>query len=280
MHLYGYGRETTPCMDARRRDLIVFKDVRATQTFTGGSLKMFFTDATEERPDRTYSTLAQRYANVGYSCTLISNQERWGRVEGIESLLFSGCREMVYLKEKSRGRYVSDSDLLPELQACLQRQSGPSVVFLHLMGSHFPFASQYPASLAVYPRNSEDHPPCVEPADTRIRSAVDAYDNTILQTDRLLGRVLDQLSTDPHPCFLVYFSDHGETPRSHSVRDHSSPDLYEIPFVVWFSSEYRKLFPNVVKTMEEMAEKSHTADHLLGLFLALARIEEAKRWNE
>lgn len=272
LHAYGYGRKTTPCLDSLSHDLIVFRDVRTVLTYTGGSLKMFFTEATTENPGATRSTLAQRYAKAGYSCWLLSNQARWGRLEGMETLLFSGCGEKIYLNEiRSKGRSY-DEALLPELNRRLDQAEKPAIAFLHLMGAHFPFADQYPANRAVFPIGENDVPPGVETSDVEHRARVDSYDNCIAYTDRVLGRIVENLVQRRRPSFLVYFSDHGETPNSRCYRDFNSADLWEIPFVVWLSPEYRAAFPETVDEIEKMALRPHRSDQLLGLFQVLARV--------
>lgn len=271
MHLYGYGRPTTPCLD-ERKGLVVFRNVRATRSTTASSLRMYFTEATEERPQKTYSTLSQWYAQSGYDCTLLSIQNQWGRWDGVQTLLFTGCRTRRYLSEESPSEIVFDDKLVPALKQDLANLEMPRMIFLHMNGSHFPACRQYPADYSVFPRDEQDVPPGIAPDNEHTRILMDTYDNSILFTDRVLGRILDVVEDLNRPSFFIYFSDHGDTPRSGFVRDQTSNDLFEVPFIVWFSPEYRKQFPDTVEEVEKMAEPPQTADHLFDLFLSLARV--------
>jgi heptose-I-phosphate ethanolaminephosphotransferase len=49
-----------------------------------------------------------------------------------------------------------------------------------------------------------------------------------------------------HDSFVLYFSDHGEdvsedpsSPHSH-VESLSTPAMFDIPFIIWYSDEYKK----------------------------------------
>lgn len=99
---------------------------------------------------------------------------------------------------------------------------------------------------------------------------VNTYDNSIVYTDHLLGELVQRLSTRKGVSFLVYLSDHGETPKSNSWRDQSCPDLFKVPFVVWFSPEYRRKFPEVVRSVEEMSKSPLRLDRAKTVLRQLA----------
>ena len=277
--LYGYARPTTPCLKALEDELIVFGDATATHGVTGDSLRMVFTEATMEEPDRTRCMLVQKCVAAGYDCALLSAQTRWGRWDSVETLLFSGCSEKWYLAEqpasdKDRPRY--DDALLPPLFERLDKAATnvvPGLLFVHLMGSHAIPCDRYPPARAVYPRYEGDRPPGFEekppPMDY---AAIDVYDNSIAFTDSFLGDVLERLKRMPRPVFFVYFSDHGETPRASNWRHLGDPDLTAVPLVVWFSPEYRAAFPEVVAEMERKSREPLRLDRLQSILLPLARI--------
>ena len=274
-HMYGYSRPTTPVMDGLRDELVVFRDVRALHSTTGKSLRMMLTEATADSPHETRSTFSQQCAAAGYGCSLLSAHSRWGRWDGVESLIFSGCGERRYLNElPDAGVDLHDDALLPMLDAVV---SGPSsamqIVFLHLMGSHAPPLLRYPLKRSIYPRHDGDFAPGVKEAESIQAVMADTYDNSIAFTDLLLGQVIDRLKATGRPSFLVYVSDHGETPGSGFWRDKSSPDLFEVPCVVWFSKEYRALHPEVVAAISAMADGMLMMDRLLPVFRRLALLE-------
>lgn len=273
-HLYGYERPTTPMLDGLREQLVIFEDVTATHPTTGRALRMLLTEATVEAPDRTKCTFSQELSAVGYHPALISAQSRWGRWEGVETLLFSGCERKVYLGEQThdtnREEGPFDGDLLPILDEVLMTKNAPDMVFLHLLGSHVLPFYRYPMKRAVYPRYEGDAAPGVAADDERMQVRVNTYDNSIVYTDYLLGELVQRLSARKGVSFLVYLSDHGETPKSNSWRDQSCPDLRRVPFVVWFSPEYRQKFPEIVRNIEEMSKSPLRLDRAKTVLRQLA----------
>ncbi len=274
-HLYGYGRPTTPVMDGLKGELIVFRDVRATHSTTGKSLRMMLTEATRESPDETRSTFPQQCAAAGYACSLVSAHSRWGRWEGVETLLFSGCGRKTYLHElPDKGPDALDDELLPLLDAEISRDGGKGqIVFLHLMGSHAPPVLRYPLKRSIYPRHEGDLAPGVEEEGSVKAAMADSYDNSVAFTDVLLGRVVERLRAAGRASFLVYVSDHGETPSSGFWRDKSSPELYEVPCVVWLSREYRERYPETARAVEGMAGGTLYMDQILPIFRRLSHLD-------
>ena len=102
---------------------------------------------------------------------------------------------------------------------------------------------------------------------------VNTYDNSIVYTDYLLGEMIQRMNDRKGISFLVYFSDHGETPNSTAWRDSANPDLFKVPFVIWFSPEYRRKFPGVVKSIEKAAKEPLRLDHAKAVLRLLAGVE-------
>lgn len=275
-HLYGYERPTTPQMESIRGELVVFHEVTATHPTTGKALRMLLTEATVDVPDAAKCSFPQELAAVGFRPALISAQSRWGRWEGVETLLFSGCGRKVYLDElnqdETREEGPFDGDLLPLLDAELLARDAPDMVFLHLQGSHAAPFYRYPQRRTIYPRYEGDFAPGVPKDDERLQGRMNSYDNSIVYTDCVLDELVQRLKGRKDASFLVYLSDHGETPRSDSWRNKDDPELFQVPFVVWFSPAYRRTFPEVVQAIEKMAREPLRLDRAKRVLRLLARL--------
>ena len=274
-HLYGYGRPTTPMMDEIRHDRVVFKEVQATHPTTGKSLRDLLTEASRENPRKTRSTFAQQCASAGYRCDLFSAHSRWGRWEGVESLIFSGCSTKYYLHEQPGNTPESlDDALLPPLERAVRSSaSSGHIVFLHLMGSHAPPLFRYPLKRSIFPRYEGDVAPGIADPNSFVAYKSNLYDNTIAFTDLILGQAIETLKPLRRPSFLVYLSDHGETPSSPHWRDTSSPDLLAVPFVIWFSPEYRARYPETVAAVSALADESRELDRMLPIFRVIVHLD-------
>lgn len=85
--------------------------------------------------------------------------------------------------------------------------------------------------------------------------------------------MIKQLRTIGKPSFMLYVSDHGETPHSETWRDPADDDLWEVPLIVWLSPEYKERFPEVAARLKRVLDKPIQTDRIFKLFLSLARVE-------
>ena len=101
------------------------------------------------------------------------------------------------------------------------------------------------------------------------------YVDEIDAGDLVKKSIDEMLKSLDRPCFLVYLSDHGETPSSPHWRDASSPDLLAVPFIVWFSKEYRARYPEIVAAVSALADEPHGLDQMLPIFRVLVHLDRA-----
>ena len=78
----------------------------------------------------------------------------------------------------------------------------------------------------------------------------------------------------------MFISDHGESPRAKGWRDFHDPETYEVPMFIWLSTEYRKLFPNVVDAIVAAKDKSAQSDELSHGLIHLGLISNLPHWDE
>lgn len=264
--LYGYARETTPCMNAISNELVVFRSVRNVAPNTAKSMRWLLTRATTEGHPMD-CTLAQVYRRAGYDCRLFSAQERWGTFDVYETFVFSGCSEMRFMSEECSGEWF-DGVLLDRLERAVAEAQGPLVVFLHLRGSHFPAIHNYPVTEAVFPPEKVDRRQEGVPSKN-----VNNYDNTIAYTDKLLGGVVQTLRRLDRPTWMFYVSDHGESVSSYRYRDPADPDMFKIPMVFWASSQYRASAPERWARMGRSRLEAVDTDKLFNRLVDMALIE-------
>jgi len=270
-HLYGYGRPTTPCVEALGSSVVVFSNVTAATAYTGQAIPLMMTSATLEAPNDFRYSFSQALSALGYRTVLFANQERMGKFGAPETYVFDGCEDVVFLAETGKSGVWYDDALLPYLRGELDNgdPGRPKVSFLHLMGSHINVSERYPPSFAPFAARPMRH--SCEGEDTKMMS--DHYDNSIAFTDKLLGEVVAMLQKKGGPSWMIYLSDHGETPDEKGWRTATSRQLWEVPMVVWLSPEYRSRFPEIVTMLKMRAAEPQRSDRLLDLFLAVAGVE-------
>ncbi len=125
-----------------------------------------------------------------------------------------------------------------------QRRARGVVVVLHQMGSHGPdYARRSPAALKRF------LPECAGARlqDCAAADVVNAYDNSVLYTDAVLGEAIDWLKarTATHDTALLYVADHGESLGEHNLYLHGlpyaiAPDVQKrVPWITWLSPGFQ-----------------------------------------
>ena len=140
------------------------------------------------------------------------------------------------------------------------------LVVLHSSTSHGPsYNTKYPPEFEVFT------PVCssVELANCSQEELINAYDNTIVYTDYILHRIIEELkSLNTYKSTLIYVSDHGESLGENNLYMHGLPigiapkEQYEIPFIVWLSDHSKRLKPRQTLTQHHVF---HSVLHFFGM---------------
>jgi len=265
--LYGYGRDTTPNAVRRKSELVVFSDLVTPGWCTSETMRYLLTTRTIEDNDDFRFTLPQVLRRAGYGVSLFTNQERWGEFEGDESFVFAGCDPLTFMGERGEtNRY--DEVLLKYVDGAINARVARQIVFVHLIGSHFPCDVYYPHAHAPFvPENVDNY----SKLDTRLMQ--NHYDNSISYTDSVIEGAITALEKTGRPCWMIYLSDHGETPSSKRWRAYADRDYWEVPFIVWLSEEFREKYPDKVKRLENARGKPLQSDQLMYGLLEFAGVE-------
>ncbi len=261
--LYGYPRDTTPEMSALREELVVFSDLVTPDGRTNEAIISLFTTRTLEAPSVVRYALPQVLRACGFDAALYSNQRRWDGFESSGTYAFAGC-DPVLFRRKFDDTNSYDDGLLKHLDKSLASTSGPRVVFLHFLGSHYVYRDRYP--------ESEDLPFDAKVGDKR-QKTIDEYDNSIWYTDKILGEIVRRVRALHKPAWVVYVADHGETPSAKSWRTMTDLDLWEIPFIVWTSPEFRAQYPERIEALRRAKDKALQTDQLLPGLLRFMGVE-------
>lgn len=289
LHLYGYERPTTPYLESlSSSELVVFRDVIASYPGTSPSLTKALTTVSVGDGKNYYDpgefSLVELLRGAGVWTAWISNQAKhglWG--QPITDIAFAS-NELWFSQEDKRNsrldslldtslsvRRLPDGLLLKKVEETLKKQKGPSVLILHLMGSHWPYSLRYPFDFERFNAGKEGKPPLGGKGSW---AYVDSYDNSILYTDFFLKELTRKLESTKSEAALLYFSDHGESPflgTTHNPSLFSVGDV-EIPFLLWFSKAYRARRPEIVRQAQSHATAPFMLDRVLDTILDLAGV--------
>jgi lipid A ethanolaminephosphotransferase len=151
-------------------------------------------------------------------------------------------------------------------------------VVLHLKGSHGP------AYYKRYPQAFEKFTPTCKTNDLSAcdrQSLVNAYDNTIVYTDHVLGEVttlLKKLSDQFAPA-MFYASDHGESLGENGMYLHGLPyavapkEQSRVPMHAWLSPQFVQMERWNAACLLEQTKKQRSHDNIYSTLLGLLEIE-------
>jgi lipid A ethanolaminephosphotransferase len=236
--LQGYARDTNPEMT--RAGVTYFTDAWSCGTATTVSVPCMFSNMTRERFDKP---VAKAHWNVLDVLQHAGVDVFWrDNDEGCKDVCLRVPNDDV-TNDKVAGLCNADGCLdevlLADLPARLARMRSPALLVLHIKGSHGPaYFQRYPAVFNVFKPGCDT----AEVQTCTYAQTVASYDNTILYTDHILGRVVDTLKAAPEvDSVMMYLSDHGESLGENDIYLHgadwdTAPSQQKhIPMLMWFS---------------------------------------------
>ena len=268
--LNGYERETTPLL-MHTSNLAVFTDCMSQSNTTHKSIPILLSPATADNYDVLYHSkgLLTAFNEAGFHTSFISNEPR---NNSFNDHLGEQAQEVLFLRDKMDGTPM-DSLLLPEIQKVLEQNPGNLLLVVHTYGSHSTYSDRYERYQAHFT------PDIVLKATKDNRDIlINAYDNTIRYTDRLLHSIIMLLQTQGRQAAMLYASDHGEDiyDDSRNLYLHASPwpSYYQlhVPFLVWTNDLYRQTHAERVELLESRTAEPIQTDCIFPTMLGLGGI--------
>ncbi|CAN5610038.1 phosphoethanolamine--lipid A transferase [soil metagenome] len=244
--LNGYGRDTSPELAARK--VLSWTNVHSCGTNTLASVPCMFShlgkEGYEGRKD-DYENLLDVAQAAGLAVLWVENQ---GGCKGVclrvPSVIASEGLDPAVKSALCDGDECLDDVMLKNLDQRIaalpaERRSKGVLLVMHQMGSHGP---------AYYKRSAHDAKRFVPECKTNVLAEcshgelINAYDNSIAQTDQFLGRTIDWLKTQTahYDAGMLYMSDHGESLGEfglflHGLPYNIAPEVQKhVPMVAWF----------------------------------------------
>ncbi len=277
--LAGYKRPTTPRL-SRRHDVRFYPKTLSESNTTHKSVPLMLShlSASTFNDSVFYSgSIVDAFKEAGYMTAWLSNQ---AHNHSLIDFYSQRADFADYLcdehPEDSPTRF--DIDLASRLKDFIANQASGRNLFvvLHTYGSHFNYHERYPAAEAVFrPDNS-----AVASKENK-GNLVNAYDNSILATDKTLDSIIETLEACGRPAAMAYAADHGEDifddGRERFLHASPNPTYYQlhVPMLVWMSEGLADRFPEKARSLKANESKNvsssesmfHTVADLAGLSL-------------
>ncbi len=246
--LYGYKKNTNPLLSKIPNVFHFNANSGATYTTAGVKCILEHTDTDdlyEILPNylfRNNVDVVWRTTNWGEPPIHIKNYQN-------REALMANCKG-----ETCNYDAVLFNGLKEQIEACKKNKI---LIVLHTSTSHGPtYNTKYPPEFETF------KPVCksVELGNCSHTELINAYDNTIVYTDYILSKVIENLKQlKEYKSTMIFVSDHGESLGEKNLYMHGLPlsiapkEQYEIPFIVWLSdNSLKKLKPNKTVTQNHV----------------------------
>ena len=233
--LYGYGQKTNPKL--QNQNIKVLQNSQSTTTYTTASIHSMLSH--KGSTSDSFEVLPNYLERQGVDVVWRANN--WGQPKLNISNIQSATELRKYCKSDDC-KY--DGILLTDLKEKIESlKNNKKFVVLHTAGSHGPtYYKKYPKSFEHFKPvcKSVDVSSCTE------EELINAYDNTILYTDKVINSTIEILKQIKIPSMMIYISDHGESLGEFGLYLHGTPysiapDFQkDIPFLIWKSTNFKK----------------------------------------
>lgn len=289
--LNGYGRPTTPALQAwQTRDALVnYTNASSCGTSTQVSVPCMFSPLSRKQggDEASHSeNLLDVLQRAGLAVLWIDNQAGCkGVCDRVPTVRIADAP----IPGLCQGGECLDDAMMHGLDARIaaldpQRRARGVVLVMHQMGSHGPaYHKRSPANRKPF------QPECrsVTLADCSQEELVNAYDNSIADTDRFLNHALSwlraQSTTGRFDTGLYYVSDHGESLGENGLYLHGVPyalapeQQTHVPMVTWLSGGLQQRSGVRTDCLRERAKQPVSHDHLFHSVLGLMDVSTAVR---
>lgn len=269
--LYGYKRPTNPVL-SKTEGLTVFTDYMSQSNTTHKSVPILLSLADAENYDILYRSkgIMQAFREAGYHTVFLSNQRR---NHSFIDFLGEQADYCLFLHD-SLSRNADDTELLKPLrQQIKQNRGGRTFIVLHTYGSHFSYVDRYPKAMRRFT------PDQYAGAKAKYRlQLVNAYDNTIVHTDYMIGRVISALSSEGGSAAMLFTSDHGEDifDDHRHLFLHASPFpsywQLHVPLIAWTSPVYRIRHAEIAESLVANSHKQAESNSVFHTLLTLGGV--------
>lgn len=281
--LNGYARQTNPLLS--KEHVTSFTNVSSCGTSTAESVPCMFSHLGRKdfaSRSENYENLLDVLQRAGYAVLWIDNQSGCkGQCDRIPTVNTASLK----IAEHCSGGECRDTVMLTQIDTELaklpaERRARGAVVVIHQMGSHGP---------AYFKRTSSEFkkftPECTDTslAQCEREQILNAYDNTIVQTDFFLSRVIGWLKEQEksHTTAMLYVSDHGESLGEKNIYLHglpyrvAPPEQTTVPMITWLSPGFEKLSRVSTRCLQTHRDRALSHDNLFHSVLGLMAVKSS-----
>ena len=264
MSAYGYERKTTPWLDSviGKENFFLFQNAYSCHAHTVPVLTYALTAKNQYNGLNLAEavSLLEIAETSGFETVWLSNQVKYSAWDTPITVIATEANQQDWINHNVGETTVTnyyDIKLLESLDKI--QVASKTLIVIHLMGSHGAYEQRYPQDFSVFSNTG----------------SVNAYDNSIAYTDKVLQLLFDKVNKIPNFKGLVYLSDHAEAvdeKLGHDASKFTWP-MARIPLFIYLSKEYADENKDVILNLQAARQKVFTNDFLFNLMLGIMMIQ-------
>ena len=278
MSLYGYSRDTNPLLTSISGELLKYDHVTSAGQYTVPALQTILTFA--NRGDRTklyQPHILQIMKAAGFRIYWLSNQNSsWSNEHWIK--YFSETADIRLFTNASTLDMDSYDELLlaPFSQIVRDSEHKKKFIVVHLMGAHVDAKKRYPPAFEYFTNGSNSDWINKNKRLPQTYEYINSYDNAIRYDDFIVYRIIEKLRSGSGIRLLFFVPDHGEEVGEIDDfigrRNKTTRFMFEIPFLVWMSPEYRSARRSAAERAKDAVHRSFQTDGFIHSFMDFSGI--------
>ena len=277
----GYGRPTTP--ELAKENIASQRNAWSCGTSTAASVPCMFSHfgrANYESRPANYEGLIDVLQHAGLAVLWLDNQSG---CKGVCDRIPSVDTTQLKVPGLCDGGECFDEVMLHGLDARIaalpaERRARGVVVVMHQMGSHGPaYFKRSPAAFKKFLPECTNN--SLQSCDQQ--GLVNAYDNSIVYTDHLLGSAIQwlkaqEVSASPA---LLYLADHGESLGENNIYLHGmpysvAPDVQKrVPWITWLSPGFEQRTKITTACLQRQLDAPISHDNYFHSVLGLMNVQ-------
>jgi len=274
--LNGYNRPTNPMLS--QLPVLSFRQVSSCGTATAHSLPCMFAlqgrDDYNESKAKNSSNVLDILARTQVDVSWMDNNSG---CKGVCDRVRSEFLFNTLVDERCTDGQCLDEVLVDALKKELTSTGNQDrIIVLHQLGSHGPEYYRRSGS-----KDKSFLPECTDKQLQlcQVQHIVNAYDNSLVATDRLLAEVIQSLQSQTHyDAAMLYVSDHGESLGENGVYLHGLPYWMapsaqtHIPMIWWMSDDLSAHASYNKSCLQQQQDQALSHDYLFHSLLGFFRV--------
>ena len=277
----GYSRQTSPRL-AAEPDVSSFGNMISPWAWTRMSVPEILTrkPGADARPFFAERSAVAAFREAGFRTYWFSNQSPMGQHDSSIALHAHEADEVRFINPGSyKIAAALDGELLTLLRQALARDEPRQFIVLHTLGGHYNYSHRYPPEFERFvPSLRHEAAPSLH--DRRQREAMgNAYDNSVLYTDHVLGEVIEALRQSGAEATMFYVADHGENlfdgDCKLSGHGHGTERDFRVPAFFWNSGPFAARHGDKIVQMRSRLDAPLSTENVFHSLLDAADIRYA-----